>query len=102
MLNAVQAMADPAAPPSKELILRTARRLDKDRRPHIAVHVIDTGPGIPADVLDRIFEPYFTTSPAAAAWACRHRAASSRATRPPGDPHRARRGSDFTILLPAL
>ncbi len=60
MLNAVQAMADPAVA-TRELLLRTERRTDADRRPVVAVHVIDTGPGIPADAIDRVFQPYFTT-----------------------------------------
>jgi signal transduction histidine kinase len=60
ILNAIQAMADSTSTP-KELILRTAKRLDQDRRPVVSLHVIDTGPGIPADSVDRIFQPYFTT-----------------------------------------
>jgi signal transduction histidine kinase len=61
MLNAVQAMADPAATGAKELILRTARAVDQDRRPVVVLHVIDTGPGIVPEVKDRIFQPYVTT-----------------------------------------
>lgn len=79
MLNAVQAMNQPASPSSsfnssaaagpsapspssapKELILKTQSILDK-REPIVRLHVIDTGPGIPADTLARIFDPYFTT-----------------------------------------
>lgn len=61
MLNAVQAMADNPPGTPRELILRTARAQDPDRRPVVQLHVIDTGPGIPPDRLPRIFEPYFTT-----------------------------------------
>jgi len=35
-----------------------------DAGPHVRVHVLDSGPGIPASILDRIFEPYFTTKTA--------------------------------------
>ena len=31
--------------------------------PNIQVDVIDDGPGMPADVLDKIFSPFFTTKP---------------------------------------
>ena len=51
--NAVQAMGDTGT-----LTLRT--RLDEE---FVTVQVHDTGPGIPADVKDRVFEPFFTTKP---------------------------------------
>lgn len=64
MLNATQAMAetDGRAPGggSRELILRVERdRPGADGASR--VHVIDTGPGIPVDRLEKIFTPYFTT-----------------------------------------
>jgi signal transduction histidine kinase len=64
LLNAVQAMtegpgtADQAR--ARELIVRTTE-VDTDVGAQWAVHVIDTGPGIPDDVAERIFTPYFTT-----------------------------------------
>jgi signal transduction histidine kinase len=64
MLNATQAMtgSEPqGAAPLKELIIRTVAVRDADQRRVAQIHVIDTGPGIPADVLPRIFTPYFTT-----------------------------------------
>lgn len=62
MLNAVQAMGTPSDNGMpRELILRTSRESDADRQPMIALHVIDTGPGIEPDKLPRIFQPYFTT-----------------------------------------
>ncbi len=51
--NAVEAMAGDGT-----LTLRTYR--DSDR---VVVEVVDAGPGIPPEVLPRIFEPYFTTKP---------------------------------------
>jgi signal transduction histidine kinase len=53
LLNALQAMPD-----GGEIILRTARRDGRAR-----VEVIDNGPGIPPDVLPRIFEPWFSARP---------------------------------------
>lgn len=71
MLNAVQAMAGPFSAdesaagrhPSNvgELILRTHTGRDTDGSATVILHVIDTGPGIPAEALAKIFQPYFTT-----------------------------------------
>lgn len=68
MLNGVQAMnAVPVhASRPKELILRTrvvAAAVESGRPVGTVVelHVIDTGPGIPAEVAAKIFQPYFTT-----------------------------------------
>jgi signal transduction histidine kinase len=61
MLNAVQAMSHADAPGSRELIIRTRRVREADRTDSIAIHVIDTGPGIPIDARAKIFTPYFTT-----------------------------------------
>ncbi len=69
MLNGVQAMQGDNAGNTKELIIRTVRVLPtpgKQGGPEAGpgmtqVHIIDTGPGIPQDVLAKMFTPYFTT-----------------------------------------
>jgi signal transduction histidine kinase len=73
MLNAMQAFGppDPAAAKPRELILRV-HRIDAEvakpriapapsRESEVAIHVIDTGAGIPSEKLDKIFQPYYTT-----------------------------------------
>ena len=55
MRNAVDAMAET---PLRELRVSTARRDD-----HIIVSVSDTGPGIPAEVSARLFQPFAATKP---------------------------------------
>jgi signal transduction histidine kinase len=48
-----------------ELAAADARRLPvSEPGPHARIRVRDTGPGIAADLLPRIFDPYFTTKPA--------------------------------------
>ena len=53
LINAQQAM-----PAGGELILRTCRTADGGR---FRVDVIDTGPGIAADQIDKIFQAYYST-----------------------------------------
>lgn len=54
-LNAKQAM------PNGGTLMVTARNVDLDSGRHVCVEFADTGPGIPDELLRRIFEPYFTT-----------------------------------------
>jgi PAS domain S-box-containing protein len=57
MINAQQALMDRPAP--RQITLRIARA-----GADIAIRVADNGPGIPPDIMRRVFEPYFTTKPA--------------------------------------
>jgi signal transduction histidine kinase/ActR/RegA family two-component response regulator len=56
--NAQQAMAQMAGP--RRLTVRTRR---SDGAAQVIVDVIDSGPGVPAELAGRIFDPYFTTKP---------------------------------------
>jgi PAS domain S-box-containing protein len=58
--NAMQALKDPAwNPPAGHPRRLTVR--SENAGPHVRVSIADTGPGIPPEVLPRIFEPLFTT-----------------------------------------
>jgi len=54
-LNAYQAM-----PRSGVLDVRSSRAF-ADGKPCAEIVVQDSGPGIPADIVDKIFQPFFTT-----------------------------------------
>jgi signal transduction histidine kinase len=61
LINAVQAMDDARKNDqphggANELIIRVEKRADQ-----IIIQVTDTGPGIPPQVADKLFEPYFST-----------------------------------------
>jgi PAS domain S-box-containing protein len=58
--NAVQALQDPAWVPPENYPRRITVRAES-AGPHFRLSIIDNGPGIPPDVLPRIFEPLFTT-----------------------------------------
>lgn len=62
--NAVEAMLSPEArptdpPPAREAVLCVGAR--RDETEGIALFVRDTGPGIPPEAMERIFNPFFTT-----------------------------------------
>jgi signal transduction histidine kinase len=52
-----------ATPAGGRVEVTGARRADEDR-PGVVIAVRDTGPGIPENVLPRIFDPFFSTKPA--------------------------------------
>jgi two-component system, NtrC family, sensor kinase len=58
--NAVQALNDPAWRPPAGHPRRIAVRTERVG-PHVRLSIADSGPGIHAEVLPRIFEPLFTT-----------------------------------------
>lgn len=59
MLNAVSVMDHPAIT-GRDLILR-AEPCDDDGVASVRLHVIDTGPGMTPETVEKIFRPYFTT-----------------------------------------
>ncbi len=58
IVNAQQALGDRPKP----RVLRVSAELSTDRR-MVRVEIADNGPGVPAEIADRVFEPFFTTKP---------------------------------------
>lgn len=89
------------SPPGKTVGVRCAMRGGGDNAKMAAVTVDDAGPGIPPDVLGRVFEPFFTTRAqgtglglAIALGVARAHGGTIEASSTLG------RGSEFTLLLP--
>lgn len=62
--NAVEAMTEHNIPSPRLVFDAAVRRVlstEGDRRSMVALIIQDNGPGIPRDVIDRIFNPFFTT-----------------------------------------
>ena len=60
VLNAVQALRDqpdPSAPP----LVRVLARLEPESDTQLRVEVRDNGPGVPEDIREQLFDPFFTT-----------------------------------------
>lgn len=104
MLNATQAMGSSAGAAdgsARELILRVRPARSGEGAAAVEVHVIDTGPGIPPDRLDKIFKPYYTTRTGGSGLGL---PTARRLVEEHGghvDVHsEVGRGTDFTIALP--
>ncbi|MBX3361880.1 MAG: hypothetical protein KF705_10650, partial [Phycisphaeraceae bacterium] len=103
MLNAVQAMSGEQTSGTKELILRTEATLDAERKPETRIHVIDTGPGIAPDRIDRIFQPYFTTKAGGSGLGLPTARRLVEAHGGRLEVHTEQgKGTDFTIVLPGI
>jgi len=50
-----------AAPADSRIRLWTDAARGPDGEPVVRLHVVDEGPGVPAELRERIFEPFFTT-----------------------------------------
>lgn len=59
MLNAVSVMEHPTIT-TRDLILR-GEACEDDGVPSVRLHVIDTGPGMTPETVEKIFRPYYTT-----------------------------------------
>ncbi|MEZ4266754.1 MAG: response regulator [Myxococcota bacterium] len=59
IVNAAQAIAE-GRTESNEIRISTSTRADG----HVVVEIADTGPGMPPEILARVFTPFFTTKPA--------------------------------------
>lgn len=96
LINAVHALETNPEGRPRELLVRLTASLDD-----VSVHVIDTGPGVPEDMRERIFHPYVSGAPGGTGLGLP-------TTRRIVEEHGGRielevlegRGSDFTIILP--
>ena len=58
ILNLISNAKDVIIERNKEGVIRISSKKDQDK---IVIEIEDNGGGIPEDIIDRIFEPYFTT-----------------------------------------
>ncbi len=58
LVNAAHAIADWNKGSARRGTIRVSTRLEKD---HVVISIADTGTGIPVEVRDKVFNPFFTT-----------------------------------------
>ena len=58
IINAAQAIADKVGDTGKRGSIKIATRVESS---HVVIEIADDGPGIPADIQERIYDPFFTT-----------------------------------------
>jgi two-component system, NtrC family, sensor histidine kinase AtoS len=56
--NAIQAMGREGG----SLVVKVRPVISQEQIPHVEVSITDTGPGIPEDIKEKVFEPFFTTN----------------------------------------
>jgi signal transduction histidine kinase len=61
LVNALEAMAETGSDSGHHLRLRVEAGRSRDAKPEVEIHISDSGPGIPQELRERIFYPFFTT-----------------------------------------
>lgn len=62
IINLVKNSRD-AMPEGGEIIISTSMESSPERKDWVKISIADTGPGIPPDIAERLFNPFFTTKP---------------------------------------
>ena len=60
LANAIEAIEKKGKAEEHQITIKT-ELLERDHRPYAAIHLADTGTGIPAAMIHKVFDPFFTT-----------------------------------------
>lgn len=63
LVNALEAMAESGSGSVHRLLLRVEAGRSRDAKSEVEIRISDSGPGIPEELRERIFYPFFTTKP---------------------------------------